>query len=1168
MLRRSLLALVALSPTLATSFVARAAPAEIVIVLDTSASMAEPSGGPDGETKLDVAARVASRVAAAAAEARHRVGLVRFRQIEETVMSGEGPRVVHVEDEMQCRLVADLLVPVAAEGATELSRWTDRVETADNPEVVALGDSPLYGAVRVALRYLRARRQADPATSCVNAFVVVITDGRDTCASGADLENVLGELRAQSVEEDIRGLVLAFDPDGDAATLIARLGHEADAEVRAFAPDEADDLVDVVASIEGRLAPEACVVSGVAPELVGLPPGTGIAPPPTPPPPPTPDPADDDDDGGCAAAPGSARDPGVFFVLVCGLAAGLAARRRRRALTRPTKGRLGARAGAALALTVTLLGCGDDDGATAMDAGPLADVGAPDAGDFDVEPLVDPSATAEAELARLAGAVEVARRVRRDHLAPLLDPEQVFDGLEGDPETACATLTRSFGYEPYVGTQQGVRGCLATRRCNTLDAARVLLACLEHHGVSGEIRSCRPSAALRPMLAAESAVAAEQPDLTAAHAALREGMEELLADTPDVLELIDEVTPDMTTVVDHDVTSAVDDVVERLLPLIMRGDGSAIVTSGASALHATGRADVGHRTHHYVALADATEIDPVLADSPLPDACDIDAPVDLEMERATLRMQLLVGYADVTPMELTFGAPVLAGEITWNADERWGETSVAAIVDVATRTLPAGTPPPAASSCLRAVLAVGDRTVVGDPFFLQAELADDCGAGAPLVEAMPGRQLASVTLRTEVTVGGETSTLDRVLVDRYGYALREDGAHASGPMFSNETARSLVPMRVDLLASSGLPGPHQRLDLVLEDLVVREADLARAMRAELAEPGAPVEDAPEPLLEPYAWSTVAAFTRHVGSYVPAGSYLLAERPWRIGVVRRRAFVPVEGGLVVAPVRILDIHEMPQTVVDPGARGDSAREAARLEANVALGALVTEAERFAMISFERTRDVVHAGEMFRDDATGPWAPYGSDGHEPTLFPISVRTAHRNRMLNGETLITTAGPASFGGSEYIAWWRVDDRTGNVLGEVRFDGTFYGAAVVIAPPLAPTVVGAILDFNACLWGAAILSLQDGRSVPDVACCQALALDDLAYEMMLDFGGEVFGRLVGDDEPGGRPDLPTGYMNVLTVARLAKRLNEVRTRLEELMDARAFYDSFGMQAACLMGG
>ncbi|MCC7539108.1 MAG: hypothetical protein IT379_22995 [Deltaproteobacteria bacterium] len=1146
-----------------------ATPAEIVIVMDTSASMGEPSGGPDGETKLELASRVATEIARAAVARRHRVGLVRFRQIEQTVQSGQGLRTVHVEDEEQCRIGADLIVPVGADGA-EIARWVDGVEAADNPELVALGDSPLYAATRIALRYVRSRRLADPRTSCVNAFVVVLTDGRDTCAAGADLQNVLGELRAQSVDEDIRGLVLAFDPEGEAAVLLSRLGHEVDSEARAFAPDEADELVSLVAAVEGRLAPEACVASGVAPEEVGLPPaGSGSAPPGGIPPPGADPGSTGEDDGGCSTAGGTRGGAGALVLLALLAVWALERRRHHRSIVSAGLLSVAALPGAPLAA------CGDDGAGTVADAGePIADAAPPEDDAAPPTPLPDPSASAEEELERLSRVVALARTVRRDHLAPTLVPDRVFDGLEGDPVEACLGLTRSFGYEPYAGAQRGIQGCIATRRCNALDAALVLEACLDHHGVAGEIRYCRPSSALRPMLAARSGVAAVQPDLAAAEAALRAGLEEILdgpeGGSPGTVELIDELLPDLATIADHDLTSAVDADVELLRPLIDAGDGAPITSADSSARWADSRADIGHRRHYYVALDDDRELDPVLDGSPLPDDCDLDAPValgDTTAPLTTVRMQVLVGYADATTASLTFVPLAPAGEISWNTHERWGEPATVAIVDAASRTVPDGTPPPATADCLRPILRVGSQTVVGDAFFLQAETVSTCPE-TPSVEAPAGRHLASVVVRTEVTANGETSSLDRVLVDRYGYARREDGAHASGPMFSIETARSLVPMRIDLTAASGIPGPHHMLDAHLGDVIAREGDLAREMRRELAEPGEPSAEGeePEPLPKPYVWTTLSAIARHLPRYVSAGAYLLGERPWRIGVVRRRGFAPVAGGLVVAPLTILDIHEMPLVDVDHAALDDAARAEARLQANVALGALATEAERLAMISYDGSREVVHAGEMLRDPSTGPWAPYGTGEHGSGLFARAVTVAHRDRMLNDEVMLVTRGPVSFGGVDLVAWWRVHYRTGMPLGEIRYDGTFYGGVAMLAPPLLPTVVGAIGEYNACLWSASILAFQDGRSVPDVQCCFEAATSDLVFDMVLDHGAEVLSRLT--DPEGGIERPAGGFVSLLSAARLLKRLNSARDRLEDLDDVTRFYDSFGRESACLSGG
>jgi streptogramin lyase len=412
------------------------------------------------------------------------------------------------------------------------------------------------------------------------------------------------------------------------------------------------------------------------------------------------------------------------------------------------------------------------------------------------------------------------------------------------------------------------------------------------------------------------------------------------------------------------------------------------------------------------------------------------------------------------------------------------------------------------TGCVKALIGGPGDVEAGLGFFLSSATGEGC---TDAVEAIPGRHLARIVLRTETTTGREgqqvTNTLDRNLIDRYGYAFRESGAFSTGPTFSDARGLELVPMRVDLAVGSGLPGPHKLMDAFLADLVDRQDELLYALLARYGEASA--EAPPTPGLQPMHLAVLGALTRYLPERLGEGRYLLQERPWRMGIVRRRGFVPSpQGGLEVGLQTIFDIHDLDIYVIDEMAPDDEGRAADRLRANMAVGVIATEGERLATMGFERTLDVVATGPIFRDEASGAWDVIGTGGHALSLYPLAVQQAARNRQLAEEELIATPGPVDHQGLSVVAWWRVDKRTGSALGEVRLDGTFYGGV---------TGVKFLANLDACLWAASIASLQNGRIKPDLACCFENALRSLIKDLVVSaITGRIFAHIATVGAPG----------------------------------------------------
>lgn len=1073
MIARSLLITLAL---VALPARAAAVPAEIVVVVDSSASMGEPAG--DGGTKLEAARALALEAIDAASD--HRVGLIRFAQLDAVVDTGEGPARVHAEDELQCARFADLLVPVASGTGGAIATWLDGVDAPDNNEVVALGDSPLLGAIEAAVSYLRVRRTGNPLMSCVNAFVVVITDGHDTCGASAEALDAIDALIASGVDEDIRVIVASFDPEADDAHLIADIGHEDPDAARPYDAMAPADFLAHIAAIEGRLAPEACVASGVEPDEIGA---TG----------PDDDPMDPLDEGGCCAAstdPGSAAG-GIALSLLVAIAFVPAGARRRR---------LGWFALLGL-VAATAIGCGDDGAAPGIDAGPGG------------SSLVDPDEAYAAALARMDAVIDAAAAARAGDLAPLLDADQVFAGLTGEPVAECTALVRSFGFQPYKSAQQGVAGCLATRRCNSADAALVLEACLAHHAVTAEVQRCAPSPTFRGALGERAAAPAPLVDVSAAQATLSAAMD--AAAEPGFVDGLAQAAPRIDEYLDWQITASVAADVAALEPLV---DPEV----NATATFARGDFTAGLRDHYFV-VAGAEMIDPVLAGSEAETGDCVGGAVDFAgSDAASVRVEVVVRHA--TPDPFAFEPEVIAAEVTYRPHERYGESIAIAIAAGDVTEIPDGVPVPATGDALRALIRVGESTVAGDPFDL----------------AGPGTTIASIALRITTTIDGDDFVADRVLVDRYGYAQSLPGAGASGPMFSLEAARSLLPMRVDIPVIAGVPNQAIVMDRLLADWVARRDELADRLAVRHGvEPAGAASYAPPAM----PWSVLGAIARHAEALLPPTGTLLSLRPWQLAVVGRRGFGVGDSGLEVREQTIFDVMDASLMAIVDDTEAD-----AHLAAQLGLGALITEAERLATGAHDRAFFVVNAGAMVREPDTGTWGVWADPGHEAALFPLAVQDAASARRSRGYELIVTPGPAAFGGGEYTAWWRIDNRTAETLGEVRYDGTFYGGAAAIQ---------LVADFDHCLFSAAILALQDGRSIPDTACCIESAVQDFIRGIVLDYISGGMSQLASGLELG---------MNASAIYMTLEDVSDLTDVVSMSMDLLDFADRLSQPPPCLL--
>ncbi|MCC6750177.1 MAG: hypothetical protein IT371_21095 [Deltaproteobacteria bacterium] len=1083
---------------LAATTSAHAVPADLIILFDSSASMAKPHGS---ETRLAVAKRVASDLIKAASD-RHRFGLVRFAQKEGIVESGEGKINVRAEDSRQCQTGGNLLASLGTTGAEQALRWLDGVDSQDNPEVVPLGDSPLYRSLRLVFEYVRVKRLADPLRHCVNTQVIVITDGEDTCAGGGELKSGLAALAAAGDKEDIRTLVFAFNPQAEAAQAIARIGQGGGAP-RLFGPDQVAQLVDAVKGIEGRFAPEACLASKVAAAALGLKPGVvaGKGTPPT---------ETVTTTSGCGCETGaSARGRGGATVAFLLFGLGAILLRRRRGRLAPWLLGLGALLGVAAFAT-----CSTEE--TTYTITPGTDGGLAGAGK-----LVEPTKARDDVLERGKILYAEYEQTRKELLAPLLDPEKVFAAISGDATEGCLKLARSISLEPYEGFQRGPATCLATRRCSGADKALLLQACLKSKGIASEIKNCFVQPEERAPLVAEAAKLPEAPDLSAVKKRLDEALAKAGQKVPGFVETLRKHSAELEKTLLGGLRKATQEDAALLAPLAN--------LDAAKTFKGAQKRLLDVLDYYYFVDVDGKKLDPTLsANSPAEGHNCSGGKTDVARDAVELHATIKVRYLQQAQGLLP---EVPVGELSFAPIDQEGKTLTIALVDAATQEVPAGLPAPAATGCLRAVLSVGSKKVVTKPFHIGAGDGADC----PEASAVPDEgkaNLARVELELEVRYrGSPRRTVSRMLIDRYNYAMSTEGMERSGPVYSDAAARRMMPLRVDLPLLHGLPVGAAVFDTFLATLLAERPRSEAALADRLGLPR-PKEGLPPvlPPSEPYAVQALVA--REVAGQLPAKTWVTSEWPWLLAVVQRRTFTAVNGGLDVAPTTVFDVLESPLLVHTEKEEDAAARQAGQL----ALGALVTEGERLVTGTYHKSKTVVNAGAMLRQLGADKWGLWGAAPIKDTDFPYSVRTAAYELKAHGHDLVVTNGPQPFLDEKFIAWWRVDEATGQALGEVRLDGTIYGSAGVQL----------IADIDRCLFATASDALA---GIPDdgkLACCVANAIKAFIENVMTDWAkGGIFAA-------GSNYDLGSvGLGPVMTLEELNGWLSE----LDELKKIAEIY-------------
>lgn len=1044
-----------------------ATPAELVILLDSSRSMEEKLPG-SSQRKIDVAKVLASQVAQAAERAGHRVGLYRFRQQESIVITGMGKRTLVTEDPEQCKLVGDLLVGVGAGTAQAIQRWTDGKHGPGEPEVQALGHSPLLDAVRLIVRYIRARRMFNPQQNCVNSWIIVLTDGVDTCSSGGARLQALQELRKVSVKEDVRTLVLSMQAPSALTQTIAQMGLNDAGQAKVFGPKDGKALVQAVTKIEGRLAPEACLLSGVAPKQIGLTPKVPTSLPSTP--------------QGCAGCGCSGSASLSFLCLGFFLVLGFLSLRQRFVAKHPARFLQGFQNAPLLrgekglhqsswkrwllwfAMFVLCSGC-SPRGCSRAPQTPRTDAVKPG------PKLRDPVKRAAQVVKTQEALLRASETLRNKELQPLIRPKDVFAQLrpgksEGAIAKSCQRLVHSMGFVPYQGVQRGVVGCLATRRCNAWDRALVLQACLRHFGVVGELKMCRRHE-LKPQdkaaLLKRAGSLGKEPPTQAFVAKLNKVLFATLKPTKKQREVLEQESRFVGKLTHEVVRDNINNVVKTLRSKLK-------VEPSRSSRWIKQQVERSLREHVVVQTSQGL-YDPVLSQ-----AAQCSVRVDRLTKRALkVRAELLVRYVVKGKWS---PRPIKLGRMEWYPHKHGLVPLQVAIVDHQQTKMPDGLPEPAQSGCFKGMFAVGKRTSTTLAFPGIASAESGCSKNA--IPPQEGRVLAQVILRSTIRVRRRwVGSIDRILLDRFGYVKNRHYGLRSGPMFSDSSIRRLLPMKVELWVGGGLPVHAVVLDRLLASLWKRRAYWHNTLAKSLGGKRVSVSRAFPP---PLVWGTLGVVARLLPGVIPKGMWSMQPYPWRLATVMRRGFQARGKHIVIANQTLFDIMDWPMWVVPPldVSTPTPVLAEARLKANVRVGVLVTEAERVAATMYMGTTRIVNASAMYRASTPGSWLAFPPSSRMARQLPTAVLEAGRQRIRNREMLWMTPGPIPFLGQRLIAWWRVHRDSGMALGEIRYDGTFYGGIAVAK---------AVSSFNECLATQAVLALRGARLHPQIKCCMVHA-------------------------------------------------------------------------------
>ncbi len=167
----------------------------------------------------------------------------------------------------------EILAPIAEDNQDQILSWVDHScnscsTTGINPELVASTWTPLAGSLRGARRYFEGGDPtysspiaSDPFAGCRPYFVILLTDGQETCASDAQSRAAARELRTTRFggeTYDIRTYVIGFGLSGAGITKANAIASEGGTTTAILANNEEELALAFSSLISESLLFEVC----------------------------------------------------------------------------------------------------------------------------------------------------------------------------------------------------------------------------------------------------------------------------------------------------------------------------------------------------------------------------------------------------------------------------------------------------------------------------------------------------------------------------------------------------------------------------------------------------------------------------------------------------------------------------------------------------------------------------------------------------------------------------------------------------------------------------------------------------------------------------------------------------------------------------------------------
>lgn len=296
------------------------------------------------------------------------------------------------------------------------------------------------------------------------------------------------------------------------------------------------------------------------------------------------------------------------------------------------------------------------------------------------------------------------------------------------------------------------------------------------------------------------------------------------------------------------------------------------------------------------------------------------------------------------------------------------------------------------------------------------------------------KELSAVWLEYEVRIPGEKPRIERRTVfDLIGPAAR---ATTQKPALSMDDSKRFsrglsLMMKTELLPISSQLSPEFVRHLAAEDLLGGRDLMRAAARGALAHPSAVVDtliDRARPAVSPLY---TLAFARMAASRNTSSMYI--DSP---GLLTRHVYARISGSSVAV---------QDATDIVANAMGVSLTEPDAIPIRVAQGVLDTNAESL----FRLSADVVgNSGDAFA--ASRDWTTLASK--DSAILGAMTLSDDARRRINAElaagfVVIAPRDPVPMRPTPFVGWWRVNPKTGQVLGFDEKGWGDAGDAVIIA-------------------------------------------------------------------------------------------------------------------------